>query len=393
MKKTVALLLTILALTLAFVSCNLDGTTGILWDVAQSKTPLSIRYKQLLGDDGTYLYFRTADGVKRVTTAKVNTAVATSISEHIIMAASYLKAPDNKVFYITNNDDERAGNIINVVDTTNLSAPISTITITSTQATAISTELAIKNLYANSMILVSGKDGSDKKVFQLLKYVGATFGTSVATFTMTDNNYDLYAVIQQTGKEQDATAPMIVSFMNASGDREHYLVDPSGPTTTSLGTASVQIANFYYYDATNMYVLSTDGELYHVTGPTWTLIGSSSKTYGTNAFVLPVVAGTNYHLITKTTTKSSSLRVFTIVNTSLTANIGAGVDVSSGYAEELALSTIISAQLKLTPPAGTTTLLVATDKNGMYDISITNANAAVNDSTSGTTSEAEAYTF
>jgi len=152
MKKTVALLLTILALTLAFVSCNLDGTTGILWDVAQSKTPLSIRYKQLLGDDGTYLYFRTADGVKRVTTAKVNTAVATSISEHIIMAASYLKAPDNKVFYITNNDDERAGNIINVVDTTNLSAPISTITITSTQATTISTQLAIKNheYYKNS---------------------------------------------------------------------------------------------------------------------------------------------------------------------------------------------------------------------------------------------------
>jgi len=255
MKKTVALLLTILALTLAFVSCNLDGTTGILWDVAQSKTPLSIRYKQLLGINGTNLYFRTAKGVERVTAAKVNTTVVASKEDFIIQSAA-LSSSSNEVIYITNNDDERTGNIINVVDTTNLSAPISTITITSTQATAISTELAIKNLYANSMILVSGKDVSDKKVFQLLKYVGATFGTSVATFTMTDNNYDLYAVLQQTGKEQDATAPMIVSFVNASGVREHYLVDPSGPTTTSLGTADVQIANFYYYDATNMYVLS-----------------------------------------------------------------------------------------------------------------------------------------
>ena len=397
MKKTLALLLTILLLTIAFVSCNLDGTTGIFREIAQSKAPLGIRYKQLLGIN-TDLYFRTAKGVERVTTAKVNTPVASSSYENIIQSAA-LYPSDNQLLYITNNDAEQTGNLVNAKDTTTLSNPKTTIAITTTQATDIKTDLAIVNLYANSMVLVTGKDASAMKVFQLLEYDGTNFNTPVASFTMTDNAYGLYAVIQQTAKEQVLNAEMIVSFVSIVDGvvaRSHYLVNPSivGPPTI-LGTENVAIANFFYIDTTNMYVLTTDGKIYHVdpTGPTWTLIGSSSKSYITNAFVLAVIDGTDYHIVTKPLSKTSPLRVFTIDTTNPLANIGAGVDVKTGYAKELALADIVSAQKKTTSTATVTDLLVATHEDGMYDITITHANANDDNNTNGSTSEAEDYTF
>ena len=397
MKKILASLLTILLLTFAFVSCNLDGTSGIFREIALSKAPLSIRYKQLLGINGTYLYFRTANGVERVTTAKVNTRVATSTFENIIQAAAL---NGTEVLYITNNETERTGNIVNIVDTTVPSFTKSTITITTTETTSVSSELAIKNLYANSMILVTGKDASDAKVFELLKYDGTNFNTPVAQFTMPSNDYDLENVIQQTAKEQDASAPMLVSFVSYDDNtkvfsRQHYLVDPSGAAPTSLGTLNVKIANFLYKDASNMYVLTTDGNLYHVDSadpPTWTPIGSSSKAYEPNAFALAVDDGTNYHLITKPSTKTAALHVFTFLNTLPNANVGAGVDVKSGYAKELSLATIVSSQVK-SISATSTDLLVATDEDGMYDISITHSEANKDIDTNGSTSTAEGYSF
>jgi hypothetical protein len=143
MKKILALLLTILLLTIAFVSCNLDGTSGIFRELALSKAPLSIRYKQLLGKDATYLYFRTADGVQRVTTAKVSTSVASSSYENIIQAAALY---GTEVLYITNNDAERSGNIINVVDTTDPGPDADPTQITVATTVFTPSELAINNL-------------------------------------------------------------------------------------------------------------------------------------------------------------------------------------------------------------------------------------------------------
>ncbi|HAF86381.1 MAG TPA: hypothetical protein DCG32_08505, partial [Sphaerochaeta sp.] len=157
MKKILASLLTILLLTFAFVSCNLDGTSGIFREIALSKAPLFIRYKQLLGINGTYLYFRTANGVERVTTAKVNTRVATSTFENIIQAAAFSQTY-NSVFYITNNTTERDNNTINLINTVTKaksSKTASTLFITSGN-------LKINNLYANGMIMVEEKDGTGK---------------------------------------------------------------------------------------------------------------------------------------------------------------------------------------------------------------------------------------
>ena len=395
MKKILASLLTILLVTIAFVSCNLDGTSGIFREIALSKTPLSIQYKQLLGVGGTDLYFRTAKGVERVTAAKANTSVAASTFGNIIQAAAL---NGTEVLYITNNDVERADNKFNVVDTTNLSNPISTIAVAPADTTSITSSLSIKNLYANSMILVTGNNGGPR-IFEFLKYdSGSTAftNTTYGEFSSVPTDYDIETVIQQTAKEQDATAQMIVSFINESGDRIHYLVDPfTALAPVSLGTQDVQIANFFNYDATNMFVLTTDGDLYHVdsTVPTWTSIGSSSKEYEPNAFALAINDSPDYYLITKPSSKTSAIHVFTIDIASPTANIGAGVDITSGYAKELSLATIVSAQLKLSPPIGYTTLLVATEEDGMYDISINKVNADVDDSSNGSTSGAEEYTF
>ncbi|MGB4406737.1 MAG: hypothetical protein WBI82_07760 [Sphaerochaeta sp.] len=397
MKKILASLLTILLLTFAFVSCNLDGTSGIFREIALSKAPLSIRYKQLLGINGTDLYFRTANGVERVTTAKVNTRVATSTFENIIQAAALYTATD-KLFFITNNEPERTGNIVNVVDTTDPSFTKSPITVTSTDTTSSLSGLSIKSLYANSMIMVTGNSGVTK-IFELLLYDTVTNNfksTTYGEFISVPVGYDVENVIQQTAKEQDATAPMLVSFVNGTGSREHYLVNPAGAALTSLGTENVKIANFFYYNATNIFVLTTDGDLYHVnqTTATWTSIGSSSKVYEQNAFALAVVGnGALYHFITKPSSKTSAIHVFTIDTASPLVNIGAGVDVSSGYAEEISLATIVSAQQKLPIIAGTTDLLVATEENGMYDISITNVSANVDDGSNGLTLGAEEYSF
>lgn len=388
MKKTILLLLSsILLITIVFSSCNLDGTTGILWGVANSKAPLSIQYKQLLGKSGADLYFRTAKGVERVDGSLTNTPVVMSSTGNLIQAASLA---GTNILYFTNKSNEH--DKISVVDTTNLGAAVTQIPVNPT--VFMPSELAINYLYANSTVLVSGKNGSTK-VSEMFMYYGTDFDASVATFTMPNEKYGLENVIQQTGKEQDATAPMIVSFVEGkeNGARQHYLVDPTlAPNPIDLGTENVKIANFVY-KGPDMYVLSTDGKIYHVTGTAWSLIGTSSKTYEPNAFALAVVDGSNYHLITQPSSKTSALHVFTFPTALPDTSVGAGVDVKSGYAKEIALATIVSVHVKSPPTAVTTTLLVATDENGMFDISIKNNVAYKDIDANGSSSNAENYTF
>jgi hypothetical protein len=158
------------------------------------------------------------------------------------------------------------------------------------------------------------------------------------------------------------------------------------------------VANFLYDSAINdnVYILSTNGKLYYAgtyasPASSWVVLSDSGKTFDTNAFAYAVDGGSsNYHLITKPSLKTSPLVVFTFPQGATTS---AGVDmknVQSGYAKELSLATIVSAQEKSTGPAK---LLVATHENGMYDITINEASANVDNDTNGWTSIAEGYTF
>lgn len=392
MKRTLALLLTIVLITIAFASCNLDGTAGIFRQISQSKVPLSIRYKQLLGIDTSavpdQLYFRTEGGIERVDqTSKAKTTVVASKYEHIVQAASlYSSSP--KVLYVTNNLSEIAAKTINVIDVSTNPAVVKP---SITPLTTNISDIKKIKLLASSLLFVYGDDSGNAK-FELQSYNGTAFAVIPSTTqTLASSGYSLEEVIQQTAKEQDATAPMIVSFVKGE-DRIHYLVDPSG-SITSLGTEKVKIANFFFISATSLVVLTTDGTLYHVNGTAWTSIGSNPRAYGANAFALAVEDVTNYHLITKPSTKTAPLHVFTITKATPSASVGSGVDVKSGYAEKLALATIVSSQVKLTVLNTSTDLLVATNESGMFDITINHADANKDTSSNGSSLDAEQYSF
>lgn len=404
MKKTRALLLTIVLLTITFASCNLDGTSGIFRSIADSKAPLSISYKQLLGIKGTHLYFHLATGVERILSpspANSSTPVATNANGKIIQNAA-LSSSDTNLFYITNDQDELTSGTIHVVDTAALNVPATTMTATSTHVTPLANS-KINNLYANSMVMVEEKDQTGEK-FELLKYNNTTaFDTSVATFTLPTAGYGLHAVIQQTTKEQDAIAPMIVSFAKGVGDFKHYFVDPFILPATPVplvGFDATTIASFMY-DKPNdkAYVLTTDGSLYFagtltVPAPK-VLMKSSGKSFDGNAFAYllkdTVSAPNKFHIVTKPSLKTSSMYVFTFPENTVDATAVSLQEIKSGYAKELSLASIVSAQLKSSGPP--TTLLVATDENGMYDISINNDKANLDTVANGTSSAAEDYTF
>ena len=64
MKRTLTCILTITTLlTLLFTSCNADASAGLFKQLADAKKPVEIRYRQIIGKDGTDLYFLTNDGI------------------------------------------------------------------------------------------------------------------------------------------------------------------------------------------------------------------------------------------------------------------------------------------------------------------------------------------
>ncbi|MBI9096712.1 MAG: hypothetical protein JEY71_17780 [Sphaerochaeta sp.] len=407
MKKILASLLTILLLTIAFVSCNLDGTSGIFREIALSKAPLSIRYKQLLGDDGTYLYFRTEKGIARVDKTTTNTgtktyvqdSMASSEIDKIIQAAAFSQT-DSSVFYITNNTTERDNNTINLINTGSKAKS----TTTASTLFITSVNLKINNLYANGMIMVEEKDGTGK-LFELLKYNGTTaFDSSVTQFTLPATGYGLQSVIQQTGHGQDslstAYSSMLVSFVKISEasvvEYEHHLVTNLG--SLKIATNTIKVANFLHANTLgtdNIYVLSTDGKLYFAgtySAPlaSWVELNDSGKIFDINAFAYTVENVTDYHFISKPSVKSSNLEVFTFAKTATTSTEVVRASIQLGYAKELSLTDIVSALEKSTSPSK---LLVATDENGMFDITINPATANIDNDTNGSSSTAEDYSF
>ncbi|MFA6681192.1 MAG: hypothetical protein WCS35_04110, partial [Sphaerochaeta sp.] len=165
MKKTRAILLTIILITITFASCNLDGSAGIFRQLSQAKEPLSIRYKQLLGKYATHLYFTTEDGIERVTSPANKTTVVASKYENIVRSAALASTGD--ILYTTNNVTEQAENKINIVNvSTSPFTPLPQIVPDSTNITTIQ---KIK-LLPNSMLLVFGED-----TFEIQEYDGVSF--------------------------------------------------------------------------------------------------------------------------------------------------------------------------------------------------------------------------
>lgn len=378
-KNTITISIALLLLLLALLTaCNADASAGLFRQIADSRAPIGIVYKQLLDyDTGTStLYYRTDEGIYK-TDLSTRTKMKASEKGAIIQAAYY--AGSDTVLYITNDSNEVKGTDNSTYSPTN-AAIITT-----------NDRFVLKNLYANGMVMLKGDATSDpaKTQFVLTKYDNSPS----LVFPVLDG-YGLDSVLQMSGREPEpmtATFPLLISFVNLDGTYIHYSYD--GTTLVTLtGMSSKKIAAFSVV-GTELYALTSDGEVY---GGTFglapmTFMYNSSKEYDTYAFFYSVSDGTTTHLISKTRNKNEALFVFSFPKGSTTTNVTT-TNIKSGYAEYLDTADIVSA-LYLGSTVGVDTLLVATNDNGLYKISINYASANSDSTANGTSTKSEEYDF
>ena len=379
-KNTITISIALLLLLLALLTaCNADASAGLFRQIADSRAPIGIVYKQLLDyDTGTStLYYRTDEGIYK-TDLSTRTKMKASEKGAIIQAAYY--AGSDTVLYITNDSNEVKGTDNSTYSPTN-AAIITT-----------NDRFVLKNLYANGMVMLKGDATSDpaKTQFVLTKYDKS----SSLVFPVLDG-YGLDSVLQMSGREDEAipgTYPLLISFVNLDGTYIHYSYD--GTTLVTLtGMSSKKIAAFSVV-GTELYALTSDGEVY---GGTFglapmTFMYNSSKEYDTYAFFYSVSDGTTTHLISKTRNKNEALFVFSFPKGSTTTNVTT-TNIKSGYAEYLDTADIVSALYLGNDPGVSDTLLVATNDNGLYKISINYASANSDSTANGTSTKSEEYDF
>ncbi len=359
MKRTLqTILIATTLLTLLFTSCNADASAGLFRQIADSKAPVGIRYKQIIGKDGTYLYFITNDGIYK-STGPVTTSVKANGK---LKPVHYAYVDGTTLVYVANSS---AGTEVGQYDLTS-----GTDTTQSHPTNAGYNEYVIKGVYANKLFLLEGKDTTDTKQFSLAEYTPNT-NTLVDKVTIDASaGLKLHSVLQMSGLQQkdiSATHPMILSFVKADKKTyQHFYVQGTNAYELTLDKNRSLAA--FTISGGNLYVITEDGHLYESSTPTGdeTLTHKKDlgKSYSPNAFMYAVKDGTTTHLITKTNTETEGLFV-------ITRDSGGTITttpISDGYASQMKNVNIVSAFEK---PSGD--LLIATEKNGMFDISITDA--------------------
>jgi hypothetical protein len=384
-------ILLILASLLLATGCNADASAGLFRQISESSAPIGIVYKQLLGISGGELFFTTERGLYKKTSGSSSIQIKAN-SEGDIIQAAYNDAINSKVSYLVNGSDDAADIVIMKEVSTTLPFTDTTITTPPSYASITASSLKIKNLYPNGLYFVQGENSSNDKIFSLVTYASPNFA-KVVDFTGGLNDYSLAAVLQMSGSEAQtlsANHPMIISFVNGT-TYKHFYTDGTNSYEITLNKA---LAAFSIATG-KLYLLTIDGILYYagtapvagaITSPT--LMIDTSKTYASNAFFYAVTDGSNTNIITKSTSINDPLYVYNFPNTTTDGTNVSTTSIRKGYGEYLNSAVIVSS-LQLSA----NTLLIATNKNGMYEITIIPANANVDDTTNGTTSESEAYTF
>lgn len=385
--KYATLSITLVLLLLAFLSgCNADASAGLFRQISESRAPIGIVYKQLLDNDtGTStLYYRTDEGIYK-TDLTTRTKMQASVKGAIIQASYY--AGSDMVQYITND----SSTVKNTTDA-NIVTP------TDTSVIATNAALKIKNLYANGLVMLQGQDNSvaSKIRYSLVSLTNSTTSAPKTAFPYMEG-YSLASVLQMSGRETDAvsiTTPILISFVNLSSDFKYYYYDASSAATDGsallelTGLTDKRIAAFWK-TGTKLFALSSDGDLY-AGSPTMTRIFDGSKEYDTHAFFYGVVDGTTTHLVSKTKNKNEALYVYSVD----ASNAVSTTSIKSGYAEYLDSADIVSAlYLGIGSGASSDTLLVATNDNGLYKISINYASANSDSIANGTSTKSEEYDF
>ncbi|WP_320121036.1 hypothetical protein [uncultured Sphaerochaeta sp.] len=356
MKKKHILTSIALTLLLSFmlISCNADATAGLFRQISESKAPVGIVYKQIVGLDTTApktLYYLTDEGLLK-TDGTSSTKLVANAEENIITIA-YLDGSTTIAYQVNKN----ANNGYKVIKTTDVSG------VAGTSYDFSAFENA--KLLPNGLVLT--KDSSH--VFELYDYDDTTAPTiSIGTYT----DYDLSSVVQLSGKEHDVTTPMLVSLVNESGNYKHVYVDGSATelatSTSGMRFTAMSVANASLYlmeldDTEGIIYKANDAANAITASTTFTKIHETAENYAMHAFMYGYYDSgtTQTKLITKPSGVNDALYVLSINSTDAVS----ASDKTDGYGEYLDAAEIVDSYEK-----SVNVLLVATLENGMYEIDI-----------------------
>ena len=358
MKRTLTCILTITTLlTLLFTSCNADASAGLFKQLAEAKKPVDIRYRQIIGWNAAQdtLFFLTNDGIYSYDkTTNITTTVRENEKGHPVYEA-YLDTFYGLIIYLINdggNAEVHRYNLANKNDAkmtlgSSLSGP------------------KVKHLLPNGEIVVQGKKAGTN-AFAVITYNYDT-GSSVSEVVFEDlDGYGLDSILFMSGNQQDSPDFMI-SFVDGDKNYKHYYQAQGNAVTLGSSLASFSIEN------SKLYLLTKDGKLYGSAVPSLSVVTATrmidtEKSYQGNAFMYAVtdnVANKTY-LITKSNTANEAMYVFSLTKGAI--DTATGSEVNTGYAKQMSNVNIVSAFEKATGK-----LLIATEKNGMFDITITDA--------------------
>ena len=366
MKRTLQIILIATTLlTLLFTSCNADASAGLFRQIADSKAPVGITYRQIIGTNTAKdtLYFLTNDGIYSKQDGTSATLVFRSTKP--ILSAS-LDATTDTLYYTTNRKAEDKGGIaIWQVNTDGSGNKQNADPALFGGFTKLEKYLQLPNGY----FVVQGEKVSGTRSVSIVTYNGTAF-TEVKTI---DDlvGYDLLDTYLLGGHESEAisaTTPLLITLVKGSS-YIHYYTD--GTNVYKL-TLDKRLAGFGK-NSTNLYLITEDGYLYGSSIPSGATTPKKmkklSRQYSPKAFIYATSNGTNTYLITKTKADNEALYLVSFLDGANDEN--ATVDekvISAGYAKQMGNVNIVSAFEK---SAGN--LLIATEKNGMFDISITDA--------------------
>lgn len=388
----------LLASLMTFTGCNADASAGLFRQISESTTPVGIQYRQLLGKPASKLFFTTTEGIFFTDgTAAIQIKVNSAESRNM---AAYVDNGNNRVLFLINDPDPNSNSAkvrsVPIVPSYTESSDL-------TPTYAGLTSVIIQNLYANGLFRIQGNDTINGKTFVLATYddtvIAAPVFSKVIDFSEVADSltgYSIDSVLQMTGKEDEvlsAANPIIASFAKEDGSYKHFFTNGTFKHSFALNT---RLANFTILNG-NAYLLTTDGKLYNAgavptadgttTISSSNLMISSNKVYDANAFMYGVrdAGGSKSHIITKSKSSNDPLYVLSFADSATTAT---GESIRYGYGEYLDSAEIVSTYEKTA-----NNLLVATAKNGMFEITVIPASANSNSTSNGTSSESEEYTL
>ncbi len=374
MKRTVCTtIIATLFVALLFTACNADASAGLFRQLADAKAPVGIRYRQIIGKDATDLYYLTDNGIYKSTGPSSTIVRENAKGSPVLEAYLDVTGANNYLIYLINTND---GAMVYRYNQSNKDDD-------NMRVTSTLTSCKIKALLPNGSILVQGLSGG-KNAYAVIThdYENDTVKSEVVFDDL--DGFALDGILFQSGLQQVSTN-FILSFVNSSKEYKHFFNNKTNEIKLNSSLAAYTIE-------TKLYLLTKNGALYGSDVPagstTATSMGKNSKMYPSNAFLYAVTDGSTTHLLTKSSNSEEGIYVFSFTKGSNAADSASGFAIKEGYARQMNNVSIVSAFEK-TPGV----ILVATERNGMFDLTINAANANKNDTSNGSSSGPENYTI